>query len=660
MKTRKTFALLLSAVLLLGLLAACGPQEDNTTPGPASTDTAPPPPSPTQTGQIPGASPDANPSPEPGVDPNAPVRPANFNSKTPRDTFVVGTVEINGDFINGFGNSAYDKSIKVLLGYYEHHSATYYTTAEGQLALNKTVVRNVTTSIDAAGNKTYTFDLNPDLKWSDGSPITADEYVACLLLYASPEFAAAGCSSEAGDGLLGSVAYVEGDTKTFEGAQVLGPHSFSLTIDAEELPYFWETGWVMYFPIPLKVWLPGISVVSGPDGSSFSGDITALCQNIAETERYAPSVASGPYMFISFDSTTVVLQRNPYFLGDPEGNMPTFEWVIQTVVSDVTDVDMVIAGDLDLNAGNIEGSKIEAAKASEFAVAYSYLRAGYGLLAFACDFGPTADQNVRWAVSCMIDRNAIIDHVLKGYGGTVDAAYGMAQWTFQARRRELAQRLIPISFNLDRANDFLDQTEWVFEADGTTPFDRAKANDQGTYMRYNSAREMLVIHHLSASTSVGGAIESETLKNSPMIGMKYEVTHGDWNDLLDNYYYGYDLGADRYYHAFNLAANFTATPDPYWDGWHSSLLGTWMAPTQYATPELDAIVMEMRSLDPSETERHADLWVEFQVEWQKGLPQIPLYSNEYFDIFNNVVVSVPTSPYASYEEVICQIEKWPE
>lgn len=662
MKTRKTVALLLSAILLLGLLAACGPQDDTTTDTtgtPGGTDTTP---APTPTGQQPGVtSPDPGTEPgDPGTDPSAPVRPANFNSKTPRDTFVIGTPEMNGDFINGFGNSSYDKAIKVLLGYYEHHSATYYTTAGGQIALNTTVVRNVSTSVDADGNKTYTFDLNPDLKWSDGTPITADEYVAGLMLYASPEFQEAGASSAAGDGLLGGEAYIEGETKVFAGAHVLGPNSFSLTIDAEQLPYFWETSYVMYHPIPMRVWLPGISIVSGPEGSSFSGDITPLCANIVENERYGPSVSSGPYMFVSFDGTTVLLQRNPYFAGDPEGYMPTFEWIIQMVVSDVTDVDMVIAGDLDLSGGNIEGSKIEAAKASEFAVAYSYLRAGYGMLAFACDYPPVDDPNVRWAVSCMIDRNAIIDHVLEGYGGTVDAAYGMAQWTYQSRRREIAQRLQPIAFNLDRANDFLDQTDWVFEADGSTPFDRSKVNAAGTYMRHNSAGEMLVIHHLSASTSVGGAIESEVIKNSPMIGMKYELTHGDFNDLLDNYYFGYELGPDRYFHAFNLASNYSAVPDPYWDSWHSDMLGSWENSSQYATPELDAIIMEMRSLDPSETERHADLWVEFQVEWQRGLPQIPLYSNEYFDIYNNVIVSLPTSPYASFEEIICQVEKWPE
>ena len=659
MKTRKIMALLLSVIMLVTLMAACGPKDEPTAPPAGNTGSntpdAPPPASPPPQGQQPGqTAPPPEAPPEPVETP-----PANINSKTPRDTFVVGTPAMNGDFINGFGNSSYDKSIKVLLGHYEHYSATYYQTPEGEIALNPTVVQNITTSVDAVGNKTYTIDLWNDLKWSDGRTINAKDFVGCLLLYASPEFAAVGVSSSAGDGLIGNDEYRDGDTNYFAGAKVLGEFKFSLTISADELPYFWETAFCMMYPIPMHVWLPGIDIITDANGSCFSGDISELCQVIAETERYAPSVSSGPYMFVDFDGTTVRLQRNPYFKGDPHGNLPTFEFVVQMEVPSETDVDMVIGGDLDFNAGNIEGEKIEAARASEFAVAHSYLRAGYGYVGFHCDWGVAADPNVRWAISCIIDRNAVIDHVLGGYGGLVDACFGMAQWTFQARRRELSTRLTPIAFNLDKANDFLDLTEWVFEADGRTPFDRTKTNADGTYMRHNAAGEMLVIRHLSASSVVGGVIESETLKNGPLVGMKYEVTHGDFNALLDNYYYGFDLGDDRYYNSYNLATNFSAVDDKYWASWHSDMLGTWMNSEQYATPEMDALIMQMRSLDPTDTDTFADLWVEFMVAWQQGLPQIPLYSNEYFDIYNTVVKSVPTSPYASYEEVICMVEKWP-
>ena len=645
MNAKKLMALLLSAIMIIGIMVACGPAPVEN-----------PPEQPPQT-----SAPDQPKAPDqPPASPEPPPPPASFNSKTDRATFVVGTPAMNGDFIDGFGNSSYDLYIKVLTGgvteggYY----MAYYQTADGQIALNPTVLKDVQTSFDGDGNKTFTLTIWDDLKWNDGTTIYAKDFVAALLIYASPEFAEVGVTSTAGDGLLGYQEFVDGDTPYFLGAQVLGDFQYSLTIDAKELPYFWETSYVAHGPIPMFSWLPDNEIVCDENGARFANDITADCERIASTERFKPTVSYGPYTFIDFDGSTVTLERNPHFKSDQFGNKPVFEYVIQMEVPQETDVDMVLSGDLDLVTGVIEGSKIEKARASEYAVAHSYLRAGYGYIGFACDWGVTADKNVRWAIAHIIDRNAVIDHVLEGYGGTVDAAFGMAQWTYQQKRRELAQQLVSLAFNLDKANDFLDQTEWVFEADGSTPFDRAKANAAGSYMRHNSKGEMLVVRHLSASITVGGVIESETLKNSPLVGMKYEVTQGDFNALLDHYYEGYAMGADRYYNAFNLATNFTAVDDKYWT-WHSDLVGTWMNAEQLSDPELDSLCMELRRLDPSEVDKFADIWVKFQVRWQQLLPQFPLYSNEYFDIFNAVVTQVPTSPYANYCDVICQVAKHP-
>ena len=42
--------------------------------------------------------------------------------------------------------------------------------------------------------------------------------------------------------------------------------------------------------------------------------------------------------------------------------------------------------------------------------------------------------------------------------------------------------------------------------------------------------------------------------------------------------------------------------------------------------------------------QYADVWMEYQVEWNQYLPMVPLYSNEYFDIFRSNVKNVLTSP----------------
>ena len=165
-------------------------------------------------------------------------------------TVVIGTPTLNGDFVAGFTNSAYDNYVRTMIYGY----STYTTTPAGELVLDETVVKNVVTTLDTAGNKTYTFELKNNLKWSDGTKVTAADYVFGLLFAASPEWAATGASSQAGRDLVGWDSYKKGETTVFEGVKLIDTYKFSLVIPADKLPYFYEVLYVAYAPSPLHVW----------------------------------------------------------------------------------------------------------------------------------------------------------------------------------------------------------------------------------------------------------------------------------------------------------------------------------------------------------------------------------------------------------------------
>ena len=115
---------------------------------------------------------------------------------------------------------------------------------------------------------------------------------------------------------------------------------------------------------------------------------------------------------------------------------------------------------------------------------------------------------------------------------------------------------------------------------------------------------------------------------------------------------------ERLYHAFQLAVNYSVVDDRYWSS-HSEQAMTSENPNGIADDILDAIIMEARYLDPTEQDKHADLMLEYYVRWQEILPGLPLYSNEYFDIYNSIITEVPTSPFWNWEEAITYIAKWP-
>ncbi len=573
------------------------------------------------------------------------------------DTFVVGTAEMNGDFVDDFGNNSYDLAVKTLVGGY---CATVVADDAGNLQMNETVVADYATEIDEAGNKTYTITLHEDLMFNDGSPIMASNYVANFLLRASPEWLAAGGTSSLGDAIVGYSEYYAGETMVFEGVKLLGDYQFSVTILAENLPYYWETYYMAVDPIFGGTYYPTATVMSDETGSWFEwteGDLAAAALAVAENERFAPTVTPGPYKFVSFENQTATLSRNEYFKGDFEGNTPTFENIVIQSIPQDTNIEWVINGQVDLIPGIVEGEKIEAARASETAVLHSYLRAGYGHLAMHTDFGPTADSNVRWALASLIDRNEVINHVLGGYGGLVDSAYAYAQWMYEEKAAELQETLIPISYNIAVANEYLDKTEYVFEADGTTKFDAALAGEGSEYYRHNAQGEMLVIEHNGITDNPAtDIIEIQYTANAPLAGVKFNITKTDFSTMLSNYYNDPDLGEDRFFHSFNLATNLTVIDDKYYN-WHSDFADTWQNGTHLSDEELDATMIALRSADPTDTQTYLNGWFDFQVRWNELMPAIPLYSNETFDITHKNVDPLTTTPFSAWYTVICRITK---
>lgn len=184
---------------------------------------------------------------------------------TDADTLVVGAPELNADYINGFGNSSYDVYVKYLLGNYggEAGYATYFPDESGQYILNPTVTTQepeVTENED--GTKTYTFYLADDLKWNDGEPITALDYVFTSFFLASPEWMAQGANnSMAGEDYVGFDEYHSGDTRVFEGVKLIDDYTFSITLKAEKLPYFYETVMASSSPTPIHRYAPNLTVV---------------------------------------------------------------------------------------------------------------------------------------------------------------------------------------------------------------------------------------------------------------------------------------------------------------------------------------------------------------------------------------------------------------
>ena len=93
------------------------------------------------------------------------------------------TTEMNGDLGNAWwGNNASDALVRGLLNDY----SVIVSNQGGEFVENKSVTTGVTSEENADGSKTFTVGIQKGLKYNNGEPITAADFVAYALVAYSP------------------------------------------------------------------------------------------------------------------------------------------------------------------------------------------------------------------------------------------------------------------------------------------------------------------------------------------------------------------------------------------------------------------------------------------------------------------------------------------
>lgn len=549
---------------------------------------------------------------------------------------IVDSITFTGDFFSpDFSNSSYDAQVINLTS----ATATFDVTLDGKLVPNYGVLEKdgFTKGKDADGNTTAKFKLRKDLKWSNGKPITANDYAFSLLYGYSPEWVKLGAKNVSTDpAYLGLEEYFEGKTKNLPFFRVLDDNTFEVTISKEALPYFYENTYYAFSAKPLEELGLGGKVVSNEKGVTFDGDLAAVTANIKKTQMDSlkPTVTYGKYNFEATSKNEVVLKLNPNYVGNYEGVKPTIQTiVIKGFADDKLNLERLEKGEVDVLPQLVEAKKINTLKKNEKVGLTTYDRHGYGVLGMANEFGATSDVNVRRALGHLVNRAGLVQSFLGGSGVIVNGEYSKAIWMYKESENELA-KLNQYPYDVKLANAELDKSAYKFEKDGKTPFDVSKAS--ATYLRHNDKGEELVINHLGTSgNEVTTTLESNLKKDSVQVGMKYVVKTVDFPQLLNSIKLTAAGSPEQTTNIYNLGTSFTGPVfDPYLSSYHSRLIG---GGNNYRVKDdqLDKLSEEMRKVDPSNVEEYKKRWLAYQTRFNEILPVLPLYSSQYADAFTS-------------------------
>ena len=542
--------------------------------------------------------------------------------------------------------------------------ATVVFTKEEQWIIDPSVVRSHTITTNADGSRTYSFTLHQDLYWSDGRRITASDYVGFILVKNSPEWRELGAHVSSHPNLLGHGAYsaprAAGDTapRRFQGVRLLGEFAFSVTIAADQLPHFFEIFQAQIIPYPMHVVAPGIRVEDSPQGAFLSGPYnTALLQRTVNDPstgyRFRPTVFNGPYTLVNYDPVThmAVLELNPHFKGLYDGHKPQIARIIMRETPQAVQVDMFATGEVTFLNG-IGGQNVDpildiVERPGSGRAAHQYPRAGFGMIMFRCDHGPTSRVAVRQAMAWISDREEFARQFTFGYGVVGHGWYGQAMREYQVNRAAFHRRMTEYQFNPARATQILVQDGWTLNAQGG-PYvvgsgePRHRRNERGVL-------EPLIIEWFSTEGNrVSDLIAAIIVPEAARVGIRINQTIGDFPTLLDQ-----RAAEVTRFHMFNLATSWVSPLVQPWLTFSTdpSLFGTWN-PTRIVDQELENLALAMRRTNPGDFATWDRNWLEFQLRFNHLLPELPLYSDLFFDFYPANLQNYNSTPFFPWSRAI--------
>jgi len=375
----------------------------------------------------------------------------------------------------------------------------------------------------SADARTVTWDIDPQAAWSDGTPITGDDFATLAKAVARSKRTT---RTSAFQMIEGFAEYRGGKATSIAGIAVAGRH-FTVRFTSVFCPSLYAVFGVA--PIPAHVFARYLG--DAPDKSTIDD----------AAENLAPTIASGPFRLESWKKgERLDLARNErYFLG-----APLLDGISFKITTDASAF-AALSRDAELSLASIEPKDADAAARRGLAVR-AYPAASYTALAWNLRTGAPAlrDVRVRQALAYAIDVDGFIQSTLFGRGRRAQQHHLDGTWPAAP-----ASALTRYVHDPSTAESLLQQAGFARGADGIFAKD---------------GRPLSLVLYTNAGNKARETFLQMTVEQLQRLGVKAEARLDQLDALLERLGTGSAQGD-----GWLVSWAMSPEPDPY-GLWHSS------------------------------------------------------------------------------------------
>ncbi len=284
--------------------------------------------------------------------------------------------------------------------------------------------------------KTYTIKLRHDLKFSDGSPLTAEDVAFTLTVLYDPKYD--GDTDITLAHITGGDDYKQGKADSISGLKVIDPLTLQVTTIQPGATTLQKIGG----PVLSKAYY----------GKGYTrGNLDYL------RTLHGKPLGNGPYVYDKYiPGQEIRFHANTnYYRGVP----PTPRFIYR-VTNPSTNFQLFQTGDTDYDAFTSRPDDIEQLKMLGFANINLYGSSDYSKIEFNVRRPALQDVKVRQALIYGLDRQKLIDVVYQGYGSVAIEPIAPISWAYNT------DGVNPYKFDPAQANKLLDEAGWKAGSDG--------------------------------------------------------------------------------------------------------------------------------------------------------------------------------------------------